>query len=309
MPSSSAPDSAAAGPGTLYVVATPIGDPRDITLRALEVLAAVDCIAAEDTRPAARLLARHGIAGRLVSYHDHNEAERAPQLLAALTAGRSLALVSEAGTPGISDPGYRLVSAAAARGIRVVPVPGACALTAALSASGLATDAFTFVGFLPKKAGERRRRIESLAREPRTVIIYEAPQRIGVLIDELVACFGDRQAVLAREITKAHEEFLRGTLAAIGDRLKSRPKVYGECTLMIAGRRGPAADAASALRAELARIRLFRDQGAAALARELAKAYGLPRREVYAAIMQGALGGAHSAPAPEPEGDPWTTTP
>jgi 16S rRNA (cytidine1402-2'-O)-methyltransferase len=291
-------------------VATPIGNPRDITLRALSVLATVDRIAAEDTRTAARLIAHHGIAGRLVAYHDHNEAARAPELLAALRAGESIALIAEAGTPGISDPGYRLVSTAAAAGIRVVPLPGASALTAALSASGLPTDAFTFVGFLPKKAGERLRRIERLALEPRTILFYEAPQRLTALIDELLAAFGDRPAVLARELTKAHEEFLRGKLSAIRERLRARPEVRGECTLLVGGRAGADEAAWERLRAEARRIAAARRQGLGAIARELARAHGLPRGAVYAEVLKinAAAAGGPQPPPPEDKGDPCRTT-
>jgi 16S rRNA (cytidine1402-2'-O)-methyltransferase len=265
-------------PGILYVVGTPIGHLEDITLRALAVLGAADVIAAEDTRATGRLLARHRIATPQLSYHEHNETRRTPELLRRLQAN--------AGTPGISDPGYRLVSAAAGAGIRVVPVPGPSAAAAALSASGLPTDAFIFLGFLPKKAGKRLALIRALASEGRTVILYESPQRIRLLIDELTAALGDRRAVLAREMTKLHEEFLRGRLTTIREALAERPEIRGECTLILAGAEGsvpqPDEDLRAAIRRELA-------AGAARLpelARRLAHRHGLSKQTVYAEAMK-----------------------
>ena len=273
--------------GVLYVVATPIGNLEDITLRALAVLRSADLVAAEDTRKTAQLLSRHGITKSLVSYHDHNESRRTPELLQRLRQGASIALVSNAGTPGISDPGYRLVSAAAEAGLRIVPVPGATAAAAALSASGLPTDAFVFVGFLSKKAGKRLTQIKALASEARTVILYESPQRIAALITELIPEFGDRRAVLAREMTKLHEEFIRGRLSEVLAILRGRAGLKGECTLLIAGR----TDAAGPSSWEAAREALCAgvragSQGLSELAREVARIHGLPRQAAYAEALK-----------------------
>jgi 16S rRNA (cytidine1402-2'-O)-methyltransferase len=278
--------SGSAGPGTLYVVATPIGNLDDITLRALGVLKAADLVAAEDTRKTAHLLRHFAIAAPLISYHEHNETARAPELVRRLAAGTSIALVTNAGTPGLSDPGYRLVAAAAAAGIRVVPVPGPMAAAAALSASGLPTDSFVFEGFLSKKAGKRLRRIQTLAAEPRTVILYESPQRIVSLIAELLSAFGDRPAVLAREMTKIHEEFIRGRLSEILEILKSRTDIKGECTLLISGgiEQEPASwdTALEMIRRELA----VGSKGFAEIVKDVAHRTGLPRKEVYSEAIQ-----------------------
>ena len=219
MPSISSMDKrdSAAVPGTLYVVATPIGNLEDITLRALSVLRAVDLVAAEDTRKTAQLLRHFDISVPLLSYYDHNETVRAPELVDRLRNGAAIALVTTAGTPCISDPGYRVVAAAAAAGLPVVPVPGPSAAAAALSASGLPTDAFVFEGFLPKKPGKRATRLKALATDPRTLILYESPQRILALVESMLPVFGNRPAVLARELTKRYEEFVRGGLGDILD--------------------------------------------------------------------------------------------
>jgi len=274
------------GVGVLYVVATPIGNLEDITLRALSVLRSADLVAAEDTRKTAQLLSRHGITKSLVSYHDHNESRRTPELLQRLRQGASVALVSNAGTPGISDPGYRLVSAAAAAGLRIVPVPGATAAAAALSASGLPTDAFVFVGFVSKKAGKRLTQIKALASEARTVIIYESPQRIVALVAELRQILGDRHAVLARELTKIHEEFIRGKLSGILETLKARPEVKGECTLLLAGAKPREMLPWDEVQEDIRRALASACGGLSELARELAHKHGLPRKAVYAEAMR-----------------------
>ncbi len=287
MPSTCSTDSrAVATAGNLYVVATPIGNLQDITLRALEVLKTVDLVAAEDTRKTAQLLRHFGVDAALVSYHEHNEAARTPQLLRRLQQGASIAMVSNAGTPGVSDPGYRLVTAAAGAGLRVVPVPGVTAATAALSVSGLATDAFVFEGFLPKKAGRRRRQIHMLASEPRTVIVYESPQRIVALVEELIAAFGDRRAVLAREMTKLHEEFIRGRLSEVLAVLRCRAEVKGECTLLVAGRTEAASCSWDAAREDLRRGLRSGSKGLSELAREVAHAHGLSRQAAYAEALK-----------------------
>ena len=220
----------------MYVVATPLGNRDDITLRALNVLREVNLIAAEDTRKTRKLLALHGISNRLISYHEHNEAERTPALIAKLQDGAALALVSNAGTPAVSDPGYRLIEGALKNHLQIVPVPGACAATAALSVAGLPTDSFIFLGFLAKKKARRMRQLSELTSQPRTLIFYESPRRILTLLKETIEVMGNRRGVLAREITKLHEEFMRGRLSEIADQLTERPEIKGECTLLVAGR-------------------------------------------------------------------------
>jgi len=218
--------------GTLYVIATPIGNLGDITLRALETLRQVDVIAAEDTRRTRRLLARHDISARLVSYHEHNEESRSRQLMERLLEGEDVGLVTNAGTPCVSDPGYRLVRRAAEAGCRIVPIPGASAVLAALSASGLPSDRFLFEGFLPRKAGKRRRRLEELAQLGLTAVIYESPQRILRTLAELAEVMPEAQVALLRELTKIHETILRGTAATIAEQLgEGTPK--GEITLVV----------------------------------------------------------------------------
>jgi 16S rRNA (cytidine1402-2'-O)-methyltransferase len=220
-------------PGTLYVVGTPIGNLEDITFRAVRILGEVDAIACEDTRQTQRLLDHYGIRKPLVSYHEHNEQERAVELIDRLEAGACLAIVSDAGTPLVADPGYRLVSAAASRGIAVVPVPGPSAVLAALSAAGLATDAFRFCGFLPAKAGQRRKALDRFRNDPATLIFYEAPHRIVEALEDIEDVLGSRSIVLARELTKIHEEFLRGTAEELTANLRGRPSVKGEFTILI----------------------------------------------------------------------------
>ncbi len=220
--------------GVLYVVGTPIGNLEDITLRALKTLAEADLIAAEDTRRTRKLLSRREIVGkRLESYHDHNKEARTPSLLRRLEQGESVALVTDAGTPGLSDPGYYLVKRAIEAGIAVVPIPGPSALTAALSSSGLPTDRFAFEGFLPVKSGRRQRRLEALSRETRTVVLFESPHRITKLLSELEERMAGRQVVIARELTKIHEEFLRGTVREVTERI-GRRKARGEYVVLIA---------------------------------------------------------------------------
>jgi 16S rRNA (cytidine1402-2'-O)-methyltransferase len=224
-------------PGTLYLVATPIGNLEDITLRALRVLRECDVVAAEDTRRTGQLLRHLEIQKPLLSCFQHNEARRSADLVERLRSGQTVALVSDAGSPGISDPGERVVRAVLEAGLRVEPVPGACALVAALTASGLPTDEFHFVGFLPHKSGQRRKRIEELRDLPGTLALYESPYRISRLLDELGAVMPERQVVLARELTKKFEEFLRGTPAQLIEMIKSR-SLKGEFVVLITGRAG-----------------------------------------------------------------------
>jgi 16S rRNA (cytidine1402-2'-O)-methyltransferase len=272
--------------GTLYVLATPIGNRGDITLRALDVLSAVDVIAAEDTRHTARLLKGHRFRGRLISYHEHNEERRAPLLLEKLEAGCSVAVVSNAGTPSISDPGYRLVEGAVARAITVSPVPGASAAIAALSVSGLPTDAFVFIGFPPRKKGRRSALLHSLRGAPWTMIFFESPKRIIRLLRDLLGALGDRRAVLGREMTKLHEEFLRGRLSELTALLQLRPEVKGECTLVVSGHPLQKAAAVEGLYEMLApRLRLHKDP-VSEVVKEVTRKTGLPRRVVYGKALE-----------------------
>src|SRR5215471_12267665 len=219
-------------PGCLYLVATPIGNLEDITLRAVRILNEADQIACEDTRHTQKLLNHYNISKPLVSYHEHNEMTRAPELVLAMEQGQQIALVSDAGMPLVSDPGYRLVTLALRHHIGVVPVPGPSALLAALSASGLPNEEFLFAGFLPARSGERRRALERLRIEDRTIIFYEAPHRIEETLSDVREILGDRPACIAREVTKIHEEFRRGTLAELIASLSDKP-VRGEITLLI----------------------------------------------------------------------------
>jgi len=218
--------------GCLYLVATPIGNLEDITLRALRILKEVDQIACEDTRHTQKLLSHYNIQKPLVSYHEHNEMTRAPELVLAMEQGAQIALVSDAGMPLVSDPGYRLVTLSLRHHLPVVPIPGAAALLAALSASGVPNEEFLFAGFLPARTGERRRALERLRIEDRTIIFYEAPHRIEETLADAREILGDRPACLAREVTKLHEEFRRGTLSELAASLSDKP-ARGEITLLI----------------------------------------------------------------------------
>ena len=223
------------GGGVLYVVATPIGNPEDISARAIRMLREADVIACEDTRRTGRLLAEHQIGTRTISYFEHNEDRRVPELIARLQAGATIALVTDAGTPAISDPGYRLVREAHDAGIRVSAVPGPSAVIAALSVAGLPTDRFVFEGFLPAKGGERKRALERLRREPRTIVFYEAARRLTVSLKVIVEVLGDdRAAAVIREITKTYEETVRGTVAELLAHFNEH-EALGEVTLVIEG--------------------------------------------------------------------------
>ena len=268
--------------GVLYVVATPIGNLDDVTLRALRVLGEVDLIAAEDTRRTRRLLAHHGIRNPVTSYHDAVERERAPRMVAELVAGKRIALVSDAGTPGIADPGYHLVRGAIAAGVPVVPIPGASAVAALVSVAGLPVERFAFEGFPPHRAGQRLARLRALAREPRTMVFLEAGRRVGAFLDDAIAAFGAaREAVVGRELTKLHEELLRGTLASVREAVRPREPLPGEATVLVAGAPDapPAPEPASvddAIRAARAA-----GKGVGELSAEIARAFGLARKEVY----------------------------
>jgi 16S rRNA (cytidine1402-2'-O)-methyltransferase len=272
--------------GVLYVVATPIGHMEDITLRALRVLGECDLVLAEDTRHTRKLLAHHGIRTRLLSYHAHNERQRTSALIQRLEAGAQLALVSDAGTPSLSDPGYVLVQEAAQRGFRVCPIPGPSALMAALCAAGLPTEEFLFLGFPPRKAQALQQMLQSLQHEPRTLIWYESPRRITTLLEAIEATLGDRPAVVAREITKRHEEFLRGTLSVLRTQLLARDTVKGEITLLVGGGAQPQAAPREVVWEALRERLRNRRQPASQLARECAAEFNWPRSEIYALILK-----------------------
>lgn len=235
--------------GTLYVVGTPIGNVDDLSARARDVLAKADVIAAEDTRHTRGLLSQIGVESRLIAHHEHNEVDSAPALLEALESGKSVALVSDAGTPLISDPGFRLVGAARAAGVAVVPVPGPCAAIVALSGAGLPTDHFVFEGFLPRRESARAARLEWLRNETRTIVFYEAVHRVADTVAALRDTFGpDRPAAIARELTKTHEQIETGTLAALAERLGSGIPLLGEFVIVVGGAQAAAPDEAEARR-------------------------------------------------------------
>ena len=267
--------------GKLYIVATPIGNKDDITLRAIKVLGEVDLIAAEDTRETGKLLAYHKIKNNLISYHEHNETRRTPELINKLEKGLSLALVSDAGTPSVSDPGYRLINEAITENIRIIPVPGVSAATAALSASGLATDSFIFIGFTTKKKEKRKKQLKKLADENKTIIFYESPRRVLSFLDEIIEIMGDRYAVLAREMTKRYEEFIRGLLSEIQNNLKKRSSIKGEITLLVAGNDSSARVSMDAVRADIVKCLKVKGTRLSELARILSKKYDLPKNVIY----------------------------
>src|SRR5580693_7318312 len=282
----------AAGP-TLYLVATPIGNLEDITLRAVRVLKEVDLIACEDTRQTQKLLNHYGIATRTVSYHEHNEMTRAAELVKEIQEGASVALVTDAGMPGISDPGYRLISLAIRHHLPVVPVPGASAFLAALVASGLPTDSFRFSGFLPPKRGERRAALESIRTSPRTQVFYEAPHRIVEALADVVEVLGEgRHVVIAREVTKLHEEFLRGRAGEILETLQSRDGVKGEITLLIGKIEeqevgvGTGALARPGVRQRLAQIMAEEKLDEKAAPKKVAKERGISKSEAYRELQR-----------------------
>lgn len=269
----------------LYLVATPIGNLGDVTLRALETLAAADTIYCEDTRITLRLMERFGLRVPLKALHDHNEAALVPGLVAEIESGKALALVSDAGMPLISDPGYRLVRACADAGLRVTSLPGANAVLAALQLSGLATDSFRFAGFLPSADGERRRVLDDLMAASHTVIAYESPHRLRDCVADIAARDPTRPIAVARELTKLHEEILRGTAAAVLETLSARATIKGECVVVIAGK--PATQDALD-DAQIARIIADAAAGlpAGKAAQQVARLTGLPRDEAFARILK-----------------------
>lgn len=264
-------------PPALYLVATPIGNLADVTLRALETLAAADILACEDSRVTRVLLDRYGISRSLMTYHEHNAAEQRPRLLAALAEGKSIALVSDAGTPLLSDPGYRLVLEAAEAGHPVIPIPGASALLAGLVVAGLPTDAFIFAGFLPPKETARRKRLSALAGVPATLVFYESPHRLGASLQDMAATLGDRPAVVARELTKAFETVRRGPLAELAAGFADAPP-KGEIVVLV----GPPVETApEPEEVDALLMRLLAAGTVRSAADEAAAATGLPRRALY----------------------------
>lgn len=275
---------------TLYLVATPIGNLDDITLRALRVLKGVDLIACEDTRQTQKLLNHYGITTRTVSYHEHNEMTKAAELVVDLEGGAKLALVTDAGMPGISDPGFRLISLAIRHHVPVVPIPGASAFLAALVASGLPTDSFRFSGFLPAKRGERRTLLESVRNSPRTQVFYEAPHRIAETLEDVAEVLGAaRHVVVAREVTKLHEEFLRGRADEILERLKSRGEVKGEITLLIAKAEDATRDVVQervSIRQRVTQIMSEDSVDEKAALKKVAKEWGVSKSEAYRELQR-----------------------
>ena len=271
--------------GTLYIVATPIGNLEDITQRALRILREVDLIACEDTRHTRKLLNHFGINTKAISYHEHNERERAEELCDLLSAGKNIALVSDAGTPLVSDPGFRVVSLAVARGFQVVPIPGVSAFVAALTGAGLPSDQIFFAGFLPSRANARRETLAELRKIRATLVFYEAPHRIDATLRDAVDLLGDRDAVIARELTKMHEEFHRGKLSELADRFKTPGHMRGEMVLLIGPQKEPAVEetpnTTSARLVEL--MRRFEDEGAdgKVALKKAARELGLKRDEAY----------------------------
>lgn len=267
--------------GTLFVVATPIGHMEDITFRAVRTLKDADLIAAEDTRRTRKLLTRYDISTPVVSCHDHNQEKRTPDLLRRLRSGASIALVTDAGTPAISDPGFHLIKEAAREAVPVVPIPGASAAIAALSVSGLPSDSFVFIGFVPRKSGKRRQLLETLKQEPRTLVFYESPKRLLGLLKEILEVMGERQVVVARELTKIHEEVFRAGLGPAIEEMSARPALKGECTLLVAGCGTEKAVDRESVRKHLERILEKKDCSLSDLAKRVAGEYGLTRKEVY----------------------------
>ena len=270
--------------GRLYIVATPIGNLEDITLRALRVLKEVDLIAAEDTRHTRKLLTHYGLSTTLTSYYDQAEAEKAALLVEQLKGGKSIALVSDAGTPTLSDPGFRLVRAAVRAAIPVIPVPGPSALTAALSVSGLPTDRFAFEGFLPAKKRERRARLQRLREETRTLVFYESPHRLEESLNDLLEILGDRELVLGREVTKVYEEFIRGRISEVSAAV-GRSERRGEITMVIGGYGGDDAPAEELLRVEIDKLKK-KGLRVKEIAEILGEKFSYPKKEIYRLALE-----------------------
>lgn len=272
-------------PGRLFVVATPLGNLEDLSPRALRTLRECALVACEDTRHTGALLRSHGITTATTSFFEHNERDKLAKILDAIERGADVALVSDAGTPGISDPGYRLVRDARARGFDVLPVPGPSAVIAALSVSGLPTDRFLFVGFLPRKQQPRRALLGELASEKATLVFYESPQRLAAALDDLVHVFGEREAFLCREATKLHEEYRKAPLPALREAIAAKARVRGEVVLVVAG--APeriAAPAEADIEAEFARL-TAEGRSRREAVKQIARRFSLPARDVYARLL------------------------
>jgi 16S rRNA (cytidine1402-2'-O)-methyltransferase len=282
------------GPGTLFVVPTPIGNLRDITLRAIDVLRSAEVVAAEDTRKARTLLRALDIKANLVSYYDFNEKSRSLQLLRVLLAGKDVALITDAGTPLVNDPGYRVVTAAIASGARVSPLPGPSAALTALVGSGLPVQRFEYVGFLPRKSAARRAAAAALADLPATLIFFEAPHRLRDTLGDLHDVLGDRNAALARNLTKADEEYLRGPLSEIAAEYDVRREIHGEYTLLVAGAQQRDTSASEALADRIAQVLLQHGVVPHAVRDLVMEVTGLPRNRVYerVGLAQRVAGGA-----------------
>jgi 16S rRNA (cytidine1402-2'-O)-methyltransferase len=277
--------------GCLYLVATPIGNLEDMSLRALRILKEADLIACEDTRQTLKLLSHFEIRKPLESYHEHNEMTRAPELIVRMEEGARVALVSDAGTPVISDPGHRLVSLCLRHKLAVIPIPGASAIVAALAACGLPSEEFTFLGFLPARSAERRRRLQRLASEPRSLVLYEAPHRLYATLRDALDILGDRHAAVARELTKIHEEFLRGRVTDL-IRAFEEKEPRGEITLIIGppeetalAESAPAGAQTCTLAERVAEIMAAEDTDHKAALKQAAKEFGLAKREAYKRLL------------------------
>jgi len=281
--------------GALYVVATPIGNFEDITLRALNVLSRVDMVAAEDTRLTGRMLSHYQISSPLISCHDHNEAERALQFIQKLLKGVSIALVSDAGTPSVSDPGYRLICAAIQAGVKVIPVPGVSAAISALSVSGLPTDAFVFLGFPPKRQTRRTAMLKDIENEHRTLIFYESPKRVLSFLNDVLTVLGDRYGVVCREMTKRYEEFIRGSISKMLSDLSGRREIKGECTLVLSGQNKYKPLSAESLESSVSEYLMHSSESPGELAREIALKFGISRKTVYQMILSEKAKGGQQA--------------
>ncbi|MCP3874087.1 MAG: 16S rRNA (cytidine(1402)-2'-O)-methyltransferase [Desulfobacteraceae bacterium] len=272
--------------GTLYIVATPIGNLEDITFRAINILKQVDIIAAEDTRHSRKLLSHYNIDTKLISCHEHNEIKKIPQLITELKKGKSIALISDAGTPSISDPGYKLVRTVSKEHIKVIPIPGCNAAIAGLSVSGLPTDSFLFIGFMPKKKQKLKQNLKNLKIQKETLIFYESPRRIKSLVKNLTTIFGDRQACLAREITKLHEEYIRGSLTHILKKLEEKESIKGECSLFVQGDTQEKKIDEEELKTIILEQISTTNLGTSGLAKEISKGFNLPRKQIYEMILK-----------------------
>ena len=271
--------------GTLFIVATPVGNLEDITFRAIKILNQVDLIAAEDTRHSKKLLLHYDIGTKLISCHEHNEIKKIPGIINDLKNGLDIALISDAGTPTISDPGYKLVTAVANEQIHVIPIPGCNAAIAGLSVSGLATDSFLFLGFLPKKQAKLQQSLENIKELNATLIFYESPRRIKTLIAAMLIIFGDRKACLAREITKLHEEYLRGSLSDILKKLEEKEAIKGECSLFVQGCLKEETIDQKELECIIIERLSNNVLGTSGLAKQISREFNLSKKQVYDMIL------------------------